>query len=187
MTVYRGRREALGGGVRRRIGAGRVPPAPNNAVKKLVCSARAASRPGCPASPAPDRTIGWISPGPVIRAWVGPFANAGVANVTAAMPIPVATVVTAISLRSMSGSFRKRFTPATPQPAGRFPRDVSRFLHGVLVGRFGDAERSALAELAFQAQVDVAGPPDQGVAGSKPGRSRGRPPRTGEGHPEGGA
>src|SRR6266851_5580735 len=131
MIVYRGPREAFGGGVRRRVGPGTVPPAPNNAVKKLVCS------------------------------------------VTAAMLIPVARVVTTISLRSMSGSFRRRLAPATPQPAGRFPRAVSRFPHGVSVGRVGDAERGALAELAFQAQGDVPGPPDQGVAGSKPGRSPG--------------
>src|SRR6266851_787791 len=182
MIVYRGPREAFGGGVRRRVGPGTVPPAPNNAVKKLVCSARAASRPGCPCSPAPDRTIGWTSPGPVIRAWVGPFANAGVANVTAAMLIPVARVVTTISLRSMSGSFRRRLAPATPQPAGRFPRAVSRFPHGVSVGRVGDAERGALAELAFQAQGDVPGPPDQGVAGSKPGRSPGWHAVTGDVH-----
>src|SRR5260221_14500133 len=124
MTVYRGPREAFGGGVRRRVGAARVPPAPNNAVKKLVCSARAASRPGCPGSPAPDRTIGRTSPGPVIRAWVGPFASAGGANVTATMLIPVARVGTAISLRSLSGAFRRRVTPATPQPAGQLPRHV---------------------------------------------------------------
>src|SRR5260370_16736115 len=112
MTVYRGPREAFGGGVRRRVGAARVPPAPNNALKKLVCSARAASRPGCPGSPAPDRTIGWTSPGPVIRAWVGPFANAGVANVTAALLIPVARVGTAITLRPLTRPFPHRVTPA---------------------------------------------------------------------------
>src|SRR5258708_36805696 len=117
MTVYRGPREAFGGGVRRRVGAGRVPPAPNNAVKKLVCSARAASRPGCPGSPAPDRTIGRTSPGPVIRAWVGPFANAGGANVTAAVLVPRGGGGAAPSPPRPTRGLRGGVPPAAPQPA----------------------------------------------------------------------
>jgi len=47
------------------------------------------------------------SPGPLIRAWEGPFASAGEASVIAAMPIPAASAVTTISLRSIvEGSFR---------------------------------------------------------------------------------
>ena len=47
------------------------------------------------------------SPGPLIRAWEGPFASVGEASMIAAMPIPAASAVTTISLRSIvEGSFR---------------------------------------------------------------------------------
>jgi hypothetical protein len=76
---------------------------PNITVNKPVCSARFASLPCSPGSPLPETTTARTSPGPVMRAWDGPFAKAGVARVTAAATLmPAARAVTAISLRSMA-------------------------------------------------------------------------------------
>jgi hypothetical protein len=50
----------------------------------------------------PETTIAWTSPGPVMRAWEGPFAAAGVASVIAAMLMPAARAVIAVSLRIIS-------------------------------------------------------------------------------------
>src|SRR6266542_958567 len=169
MIVYRGPRVAFGGGVRSRAGFGTLPPAPNNTVNRLVCPASVASLPCCPGSPSPETTIAWASPGPVIRAWDGPFASAGVASVIAvAMLIPAARAVRTISLRSMGRLLPLRFTLATPPPGDRFPR-ASR----LSASRAGDGERSCLAEIAFQAERDLPGAPDQGVAGGEPGRGCG--------------
>src|SRR5216683_5016621 len=104
MIVYRGPREAVGGGVRNWGGAWGGTPAfgPNITMNSLVCMARVPSMPGCPGSPLPETTIGWASPGPVMRAWDGPFASAGVASVVAAARLmPAARALTTISLRSI--------------------------------------------------------------------------------------
>src|SRR6516162_9876388 len=109
-------------------------------------------------------TTARTSPGPVIRAWDGPFASAGVASVmTAAMLMPAARAATTNSLRSM----------------GRLLRLVPHFCYtgrgwqvparagATLARRAGDGERRCRAEIALQAQRDLAGAPDQGIAGGK--------------------
>src|SRR6516225_11406660 len=99
MTVYRGPREAAGG-VRSWGGTGEFGP--NITANSHVCWERVSRMPGCPGSPLPETTIAWASPGPVMRAWDGPFASAGVADViAAAMRMPAARAVRTISLRNM--------------------------------------------------------------------------------------
>src|SRR5215831_16035461 len=140
MIVYRGPREAAGG-VRNWGGTGAFGP--NITENSLVCMASVPRMPGCPGSPLPETTIGWASPGPVMRAWDGPFASAGVASVS---------------------------TVAIPTPAVRAVRTISR--RGS-VRRCGDGERGCLAEVSFQAQRDLAGAPDERVARCEPGRGCG--------------
>src|SRR5262249_32312586 len=99
MIVYRGPREAFGGGARNC--GGTVAFQPNITKNSLVCTVRVPSLPGCPGSPLPETMIAWARPGPVMRAWDGPFASAGVASVIAAAAlVPAARVMTAVSLRS---------------------------------------------------------------------------------------
>src|SRR5215831_8765754 len=170
MTVYRGPREAPGAGACSRTGAGTLPPAPNIMVNRPVCPASVASLPGIPGSPLPETTIAWASPGPVILAWEGPFASAGVASVTAAaMLMPAARAMTAVSLRSMAAP---SVAPHCYYTATRWQVLVPA--GAVSAGRIGDGERGRPAEVAFQAQRDLPGAPDQGVAGGAPGRGRGR-------------
>src|SRR5215470_8660616 len=100
MIVYLGPREAAGGAARNLGGIGVFGP--NITENSLVCWARVASAPGCPGSPLPETTIAWASPGPLMRAWEGPLASAGVASViAAAMLMAAARAVTAVSLRSI--------------------------------------------------------------------------------------
>src|SRR5215831_7813076 len=170
MTVYRGPREAPGAGACSRTGAGTLPPAPNIMVNRPVCPASVASLPGIPGSPLPETTIAWASPGPVILAWEGPFASAGVASVTAAaMLMPAARAMTAVSLRSMAAP---SVAPHCYYTATRWQVLVPT--GAVSAGRIGDGERGCPAEVAFQAQRDLPGAPDQGVAGGAPGRGRGQ-------------
>src|SRR5215510_12995818 len=99
MIVYRGPREAFGGGVRNC--GGTVAFQPNITKNSLVCTVRVLSLPGCPGSPLPETMIAWARPGPVMCAWDGPFASAGVASVIAAATLmPAARVMTTVSLRS---------------------------------------------------------------------------------------
>src|SRR6266516_4908662 len=175
MTVYREPREAPDG-VCSRAGADPLTPAPNITVNKPVCSARLASLPCSPGSPLPETTMARTSPGPVMRAWDGPFAKAGVARVTAAaMLMPAARAATAVSLRSMAAP------SVAPHPCyTATPCQVPARARAVPVParvsarRAGDGERGRLGEAAFQAQRDLPGAPDQGVAGGEPGRGRGR-------------
>src|SRR6516162_1111191 len=126
MTVYRAPREAFGGGVDSWVGVGVGTPAsrPNNTVNNPVSPASVASMPCCPGSPAPETTIARASPGPVMRAWEGPFACAGVASViAAAILIPAARPVT-ISLRSIG-----RLLPfAGDVASGRDPQRIGLVL-----------------------------------------------------------
>src|SRR5712691_980796 len=169
MIVYRGPREAFGGGVRSRAGVrgGTLAAAPKTTVNKLVCSASVASLPCCPGSPPPETMIARASPGPVIRAWDGPFASADVASViAAAMLMPAARAVRTISLRSIG---------AAPSVATHLCYTATRWQvparGGALsAGRLGDGERGCPAEVAFKAERDLPGAPDQGVAGGEPGR-----------------
>src|SRR5215472_8747218 len=125
MIVYRGPREAVGGGVRNWGGVGVFGP--NITENSQVCTARVPSMPGCPGSPLPVTMIGWASPGPVMRAWDGPFASAGVASVsTVARLMPAASVVRTISLRSMGRLVPLCLTPDTPAAAGGFPCGAAR-------------------------------------------------------------
>ena len=122
-SVYRGPREACGGGVCSRASAGppMLAPAPNITVNKPVCKARLASLPCSPGSPLPETTTARVSPGPVIRTWDGPFANAGVASVrTAATLMPAARAVTAISLRSMAAPSSCALPLLHRDPGARF-------------------------------------------------------------------
>src|SRR5215470_14184710 len=104
MIVYRGPREAFGGGVRNWGGvcAGVPALAPNSTKNKPVCSARVLRLPCCPGSPLPETTSARASPGPVMRAWDGPFANV----IAAAMLMPAARAVTTVSLRSIGRLLR---------------------------------------------------------------------------------
>src|SRR5215831_14043847 len=100
MIVYRGPTEAFGGGMRN--WGGTVASQPNIAKNSLVCWASVPSLPGCPGSPLPETTTAWASPGPVMRAWEGPFASAGVASaMVAAMLMPAARAAATVSLRSI--------------------------------------------------------------------------------------
>src|SRR5262252_6423243 len=114
-----------------------------------------------------------------MRAWDAPFASAGVASViAAAMLMPAARAVTTISLRSIgAASFRR-----TSLLIHRQRLAGSRAGRAVSVRRVGDDERGCLAEVAFQAQRDLAGAPDQGVANGEPGRGGGRRTVTGDVH-----
>src|SRR6266567_215172 len=155
--------EALGGGAGSRAGDGTLPPGPNITVNKLVCPASVARFPCCPGSPSPETTIAWTKPGPVMRAWDGPFASAGVASVSAAMLMPAARAVRTINLRSMG-------TAPSVAPHSCYTATRRQVLAPVSARRDGDGERSRLAEVAFQAERDLPGAPDQGVAGGEPGR-----------------
>src|SRR5712691_3098783 len=169
MIVYRGAREAFGGGVRSRAGGceGTLASAPKITVNKLVCPASVASLPCCPGSPSPETMIARASPWPVIRAWDGPFARADVASVmAAAMLIPAARAVRMISLRSMGAApFR-----CASLLVHRSPVAGSRVCGAPSARRAGDGERGCPAEVAFKAERDLPGAPDQGVAGGEPGR-----------------
>src|SRR6266480_5971777 len=139
MIVYRGPREACDGGVRNWGGAcaGTLTLVPNSTKNRPVCTARVLSLLCCPGSPLPETTIGWASPGPVMRAWEGPFASAGAASViAAAMLMPAVRAMTRLSLRSIGAPFGWRFTPVTPPPGARFHAAGQ-----VSVRRAGDGER----------------------------------------------
>src|SRR6266480_2160624 len=103
MIVYRGPSEDFCGGVRN-WGSGwadTLALAPNSTLNNLACTARVLSLPCCPRSPLPETTIARASPGPVMRAWEGPFASAGVVRVmAAAMLMPAVRAVRTVSLRS---------------------------------------------------------------------------------------
>src|SRR5215471_1128764 len=167
MIVYLGPREASGGGVRSCCGVWGSTPAfvPNSTVNRPVCTASVPSLPGCPGSPLPETTIAWASPGPMMRAWEGPFASAGVARViAAAMLMAAARAVTTVSLRSIGAApFQSGLLllHRRPVPRSRGPAASAR--------RTGDREGGCLAEVAFQAQRDLPGGPDQRVAGGEPG------------------
>src|SRR5262249_16556828 len=99
MIVYRGPREAVGGA---RNWGGTGAFGPNITENSLVCMVSVPRMPGCPGSPLPETTIGGATPGPVMRAWDGPFASAGVASAsTVAMLPPAVRAVRTISLRSI--------------------------------------------------------------------------------------
>jgi len=57
-------------------------PAPNITANKPVCSARLASLPCCPGSPAPETTIARTSPGPVIYTPTGQHGFGGPLTIT---------------------------------------------------------------------------------------------------------
>src|SRR5215471_6037914 len=172
MTMYRAPREAFGGGVDSWVGIGVGTPAsrPNNTVNKPVSPASMASPPCCPGSPSPETTIAWTSPGPLMRAWEGPFAAAGVASViAAAMLMPAARAVTTISLRISGGSLC-----CASLLLHRTPMAGSSRTSAGSVRRVGDGERGCLAEVAFQAERYLTGAPDQGVASGEAGRGDGQ-------------
>src|SRR5690349_9629257 len=116
-------------------------------------------------SPLPETTTGRASPGPVMLAWDGPFASAGAARViAAAMLMPAVRAVTTIILRSMAAAPSVGAPLLVHRP--RAPGSRSGWRGGSC--RAGDGERGCLAEVAFQAQRDLPGAPDQGVAGGEP-------------------
>src|SRR5215475_7836611 len=169
MIVYRGPREAFGGGVRNWGGACAGVPAlaPNSTKNKPVCSARVLRLPCCPGSPLPETTSARASPGPVMRAWDGPFASAGVASmIAAAMLMAAARAVTTVSLRSIG-----RLLP----PAAHFCYTAARCRVPASASprRPRDGKRGCLAEVAFQPQRHLPGGPDQCVAGGEPGGGHG--------------
>ena len=100
---------------------------PNSTVNRPVWSARLESASPCsgraslPA--ATDVVTGWARPGPVMLAWVVPFASAGMASATmTAMAAPATREVRAMNLRGIvGGSFLSASLGCTPQPGGRFP------------------------------------------------------------------
>src|SRR6266496_929083 len=92
---------------------------PNSTVNRPVWPARLESASPCPGRaslPAATETAtGWARPGPVMLAWVVPFASAGVASVTVTVrAAPTAREVRAMNLRGMvGGSF---LSAGNPQP-----------------------------------------------------------------------
>src|SRR5689334_11916747 len=143
---------------------------PNSTVNRPVWSARPESASPCPGRaslPATTETVtGRARPGPVMLAWVVPFASAGVASATVtAMAAPPAREVRAMNLRGIvGGSFRSASLRCTPQPASRFPAGSAWS-----AGGGGDRERGCLAEAALQPQDDPRRAPDQRAAGGQPG------------------
>src|SRR5689334_20519747 len=143
---------------------------PNSTVNRPVWSARldrASPCPGRASVPVAAETVtGRARPGPVMLAWVVPFASTGVASDTVtAMAAPAAREVRGMNLRGIVGSsFLSASLRCTPQPGGRFPAGRAG-----LAGGGGDRERGRLAEAALQAQDDPWRAPDQRAAGGKPG------------------
>src|SRR5215831_4848072 len=145
MIVYRGPTDAFGGGTRN--WGGTVASQPNIAKNSLVCWASVPSLPGCPGSPVPETRTAWASPGPVMRAWEGPFASAGVASaMVAAMLMPAARAAATVSLRSIGRLLR---SVGGSLLVHRRPVPGSREAGAVSARRAGDGERGCLAEVAF--------------------------------------
>src|SRR5579872_715791 len=171
--VYLGPR-AVAGEVRSRdgwSGMRRSPTlGPNSTVNRPVWSARLESASPCPGRAslpvAAEMVTGRARPGPVILAWVVPFASAGVAStIVTAMAAPAAREVRAMNLRGICGWLLPSASlGCTPQTDGRFPAGSARS-----ASRGGDRERGRLAEAALQAQDDPGRAPDQRAAGGQPG------------------
>src|SRR6476646_6170133 len=157
--VYLGPRAAAAGGVRSRAGWSGTATSPmlgpNSTMNRPVWSARPESASPCSGraslSAATETVTGRARPGPVMLAWVVPFASAGVASATVtAMAAPAARAVRAMNLRGIvGGSFLSASLGCTPQTGGRFPAGSAR-----LAGGGGDRERARLAEAALEPQDD---------------------------------
>src|SRR5689334_20295747 len=143
---------------------------PNSTVNRPVWLASLESASPCPGRaslPAVTETAtGRARPGPVMLAWVVPFASAGTASATVmAMAAPAAREVRAMNLRGIvGGSFLSVSLRCTPKRDRRFPAGSAW-----LAGGGGGRERGRLAEAALQAQDDPRRAPDQRAAGGQPG------------------
>src|ERR1044072_5205717 len=126
---------------------------PNSTMNRPVWSARLDSASPCSGRaslPAAAETVtGRAMPGPLMLAWVVPFASAGLASATVtAMAAPAARELRAMNLRGIvGGSFHNASPRCTPQPGGGFPAGNAWLASGG-----GDRECGRLAEAALQAQ-----------------------------------
>src|SRR5258705_13842527 len=139
---------------------------PNSTVNRPVWPARLESASPCPGRaslPAATETVtGRARPGPVILAWVVPFASAGVASATVtAMAAPAARDVRAANLRGIvGGSFLRASLRCTPPPGGMLPAGSAR-----LPARGGYHERRRLAQPPLHAPAAPPRAPGRRPAG----------------------